>query len=200
MNLRPSGYEPDELPSCSTPRRCVVGPPDPVRGWRLTIGSPRIIPGHDPGTGVAGSHASYEPDELPNCSTPRRCMVGPPDPVRGWRLTIGSRGSSPGVTRGPGSPGLRARIAVSGGGRDSLAATCSSTSSDAVPSALRAFTAEFGMGSGVEPLAVATRLSRPPADNDRGPQDRAPATADPQPHDRGPAITGRICEALSRRG
>ena len=23
MNLRPSGYEPDELPGCSTPRRCV---------------------------------------------------------------------------------------------------------------------------------------------------------------------------------
>ena len=24
LNLRPSGYEPDELPGCSTPRRCVV--------------------------------------------------------------------------------------------------------------------------------------------------------------------------------
>jgi hypothetical protein len=22
LNLRPSGYEPDELPDCSTPRRC----------------------------------------------------------------------------------------------------------------------------------------------------------------------------------
>ena len=32
----------------------------------------------------------------------------------------------------------------------------------AVPSALRVFTAEFGMGSGVWPLAVATRLSKPP--------------------------------------
>ena len=117
-------------------------------------------------------------------------------------MTIGSRGSSPGIPGDRGrrvKPGLRARIAVIGGGRDSLAATCSSTSSDAVPSALRAFTAEFGMGSGVEPLAVATRLSRSPADNDRGPQDRAPATADPQPHDRGPAATGGICDALSRR-
>ena len=25
MNLRPSGYEPDELPGCSTPRRRVMG-------------------------------------------------------------------------------------------------------------------------------------------------------------------------------
>ncbi|VVT04744.1 hypothetical protein RV134_290007 [Roseovarius sp. EC-HK134] len=24
MNLRPSGYEPDELPGCSIPRRCIV--------------------------------------------------------------------------------------------------------------------------------------------------------------------------------
>ena len=23
LNLRPSGYEPDELPSCSTPRQCI---------------------------------------------------------------------------------------------------------------------------------------------------------------------------------
>ena len=36
---------------------------------------------------------------------------------------------------------------------------------DAVPSALRVFTAEFGMGSGVWPLAVTTRLSRPPQDS-----------------------------------
>jgi hypothetical protein len=48
------------------------------------------------------------------------------------------------------------------GGCESLAATCSSASLDAVPSALRVFTAEFGMGSGVWPLAVTTRLSRPP--------------------------------------
>ena len=25
MNLRPLGYEPSELPSCSTPRRCTQG-------------------------------------------------------------------------------------------------------------------------------------------------------------------------------
>ena len=38
-----------------------------------------------------------------------------------------------------------------------LAATYSSAAVAAVPSALRVFTAEFGMGSGVWPLAVTTR-------------------------------------------
>ena len=38
-----------------------------------------------------------------------------------------------------------------------LAATYSSALLSAVPSALRVFTAEFGMGSGVWPLAMATR-------------------------------------------
>ncbi len=39
MNLRPSGYEPDELPGCSTPRYCCFGPrlefPAGVSGWSL---------------------------------------------------------------------------------------------------------------------------------------------------------------------
>ena len=48
------------------------------------------------------------------------------------------------------------------GGRDRLAATCSSACCHAVPSALRVFTAEFGMGSGVDAPAVATRRPRPP--------------------------------------
>ena len=30
MNLRPSGYEPDELPGCSTPRGCVCS-----LGWKI---------------------------------------------------------------------------------------------------------------------------------------------------------------------
>ena len=34
MNLRPSGYEPDELPGCSTPRRGRRA----VGGWRLAVG------------------------------------------------------------------------------------------------------------------------------------------------------------------
>src|ERR1700751_3131022 len=36
--------------------------------------------------------------------------------------------------------------------------------SEAVPWALRVFTAEFGMGSGVWPLAMATRPGKPPCD------------------------------------
>ena len=40
---------------------------------------------------------------------------------------------------------------------EGLAATSSSAPWGAVPSALRVFTAEFGMGSGVWPLAMATR-------------------------------------------
>jgi hypothetical protein len=43
---------------------------------------------------------------------------------------------------------------------EDLAATYSPASWDAVPLALRDFTAEFGMGSGVGPLAVTTRSSR----------------------------------------
>ncbi len=43
---------------------------------------------------------------------------------------------------------------------EGLAATYSPASWDAVPLALRVFTAEFGMGSGVLPLAVATKPSK----------------------------------------
>jgi hypothetical protein len=43
---------------------------------------------------------------------------------------------------------------------EGLAATYSPASCDAVPLALRVFTAEFGMGSGVLPLAVATKPSK----------------------------------------
>ncbi len=42
---------------------------------------------------------------------------------------------------------------------EGLAATYSPTCDHAVPSALRVFTAEFGMGSGGSPLALATRPS-----------------------------------------
>jgi hypothetical protein len=54
---------------------------------------------------------------------------------------------------------------VRGGGRErgdaGLAATYSSAAGAAVPSALRVFTAEFGMGSGVWLLAMATRPAKP---------------------------------------
>src|ERR1051325_9534636 len=56
-----------------------------------------------------------------------------------------------------------------GNGRGGLAATYSSAPWDAVPSALRVFTAEFGMGSGVLPLAMATRLSHGSGTGGRGP-------------------------------
>ena len=48
------------------------------------------------------------------------------------------------------------------GGLAGLAATYSSASVEAVPWALRVFTAEFGMGSGVWPLAMATRPAKLP--------------------------------------
>ena len=47
------------------------------------------------------------------------------------------------------------------GGIAGLAATYSSAPWGAVPSAQRVFTAEFGMGSGVWPLAMATRPAMP---------------------------------------
>ena len=49
-----------------------------------------------------------------------------------------------------------------------LAATDSSAAGAAVPWALRVFTAEFGMGSGVWPLAMATRPAKLPGGDDRG--------------------------------
>ena len=73
LNLRPSGYEPDELPGCSTPRQ------------RLYLG-PRIESGglfDQRLTWFAGSLDGYEPDEIRGtvreagagprmgCSTPR---------------------------------------------------------------------------------------------------------------------------------
>jgi hypothetical protein len=35
LNLRPSGYEPDELPGCSTPRQAENGGRTPEGGWAL---------------------------------------------------------------------------------------------------------------------------------------------------------------------
>ena len=58
MNQRPSGYEPDELPDCSTPRRChpayhagnqadeggVVGVPDVVGVPGTVVGVVVVLP------------------------------------------------------------------------------------------------------------------------------------------------------------
>ena len=38
MNLRPSGYEPDELPGCSTPRALVL-----AFAWLLCVVSGRFV-------------------------------------------------------------------------------------------------------------------------------------------------------------
>jgi len=78
--------------------------------------------------------SGYEPDELPGCSTPRR-VWGP----GGLRRSVIKRANAA-VVRSTG-----------------LAVTYSPTSWDAVPSALRRLTAEFGMGSGVSLAAVATK-------------------------------------------
>ena len=81
--------------------------------------------------------SGYEPDELPGCSTPRR-------------VSAGARVSRPG---GGGACLLGAGGMGSFGGRvrffPGLAVTYSPASCDAVPSARRRLTAEFGKGSGV---------------------------------------------------
>jgi hypothetical protein len=63
------------------------------------------------------------------------------------------RAAPPRVVRMFPRKGMRERVA-------GLAATYSSAAGAAVPSAQRVFTAEFGMGSGVWPRAMATRPAR----------------------------------------
>ena len=68
MNLRPSGYEPDELPGCSTPRGC-WGREEREAGAVRRAGSPgcgaaRPEPGLPGGGGagvVIGLAATYSP-------------------------------------------------------------------------------------------------------------------------------------------
>ena len=50
MNLRPLGYEPSELPNCSTPRRCALHcmdsrRPKQIGGWRHRARPGRTLPG-----------------------------------------------------------------------------------------------------------------------------------------------------------
>ena len=69
-----------------------------------------------------------------------------------------------------GATALRSRVATwlgLGGWLVDLAATYSPTSCDAVPWALRGFTAEFGMGSGGAPALSATRSSNHPKGSDQ---------------------------------
>jgi|SRR3954470_10905809 hypothetical protein len=83
------------------------------------------------------------------------------------------RAAPPRVGGGDGRP--RGRGLVAGGDAGEwegwlvdLAATYSPTSWDAVPWALRGFTAEFGMGSGGAPALSATRSSNHPATQPAG--------------------------------
>src|SRR5215471_10910973 len=70
------------------------------------------------------------------------------------------RTAPPRVNLGPSDPqtGREDRGGEREEGIAGLAATYSSAAGAAVPLARRVFTAEFGMGSGVWPLAMATRL------------------------------------------
>ena len=61
MNLRPSGYEPDELPDCSTPRRlewtddCIGGSATPAT-WVATVGDVLVFRRR------RAAHAATQPD------------------------------------------------------------------------------------------------------------------------------------------
>ena len=60
LNRRPSGYEPDELPGCSTPRPSFYF----VESYFFKFDWLR-------GPDLNRRPSGYEPDELPGCSTPR---------------------------------------------------------------------------------------------------------------------------------
>jgi hypothetical protein len=78
----------------------VSGPPDQVRRWRSTKGS----------RGSPKSLASYEPDELPGCSTPRWCWCLGPRIKSGGGVRLRARGARPSLspvmslTRDPAAP------------------------------------------------------------------------------------------------
>ncbi len=91
LNRRPSGYEPDELPSCSTPRpNCCLLPDTftitlPSSSSRCRCSIPETCAPAMPakswlrGPDLNRRPSGYEPDELPSCSTPRPNCCPLPD-------------------------------------------------------------------------------------------------------------------------
>ncbi len=77
LNRRPSGYEPDELPSCSTPRpNCIATTKGRAVAPCCLRLHRRALPAMDTNSWLRGPDlnrrpSGYEPDELPSCSTPR---------------------------------------------------------------------------------------------------------------------------------
>src|SRR5476649_2253264 len=69
LNRRPSGYEPDELPGCSTPRPSLqyCFHREVFHHTRAFTSASNWLRGPDLNRRPSG----YEPDELPGCSTPR---------------------------------------------------------------------------------------------------------------------------------
>jgi hypothetical protein len=128
LNLRPSGYEPDELPDCSTPRR------SGDRGQRSAVGPER-----------SGGFRAASREQAPGL------QGGRAKPARGFRGRA-QKGSGGGARAGPLvrvpfasiACGACRRVNASPG----LATTRSPTLRRAVPWAQCGFTAEFGMGSG----------------------------------------------------
>jgi hypothetical protein len=109
LNLRPSGYEPDELPGCSTPR-----------AWALWGGGPEGLAATDsPATGVAvpwalggftaefGMGSGAGPPPWPP-GPPARPRGPPRGRGAGAGLGAGACVSGAGAGRGPGG-GCRAR-------------------------------------------------------------------------------------------
>ncbi len=118
--------------------------------------------------------SGYEPDELPGCSTPRQdfCDDGRASPVGRW---CGWR-----ARRRPPLPPL----------------------AGAVPGALRAFTAEFGMASGCfvprhghragQPHRTRARVRCPPCRRKRSRRDEQAAAAGPRASAGGSPVDGRL--------
>ena len=82
MNLRPSGYEPDELPGCSTPRRWGKTPPPFARAAGADREEASLC-GRSPGLSRSGRRAWRRPT-LPRLVTQYHGRWGVSRPSSGW--------------------------------------------------------------------------------------------------------------------